>query len=146
QAARMPVIPVAIPVTVAQLTMYLIVGGYSWHQCVNGEWIFEESRALLFNHENDLSCYPLSPCAATFKNTAVQDAPNVTSLGIRSIISDYDTSQLFATAIGAIPKPDLRDIPLGIEKTSNNSGTGAFSDITYIVRPKTKGGNAPTIP
>ncbi|CAG8855305.1 35667_t:CDS:2, partial [Gigaspora margarita] len=59
-----------------------------------------ESRALLFNHEEDISCYSRSPSASTFKNT------------------DYDTSQLITTVIADIPKSDVNDIPYGLEKTS----------------------------
>ncbi|CAG8834287.1 39110_t:CDS:2, partial [Gigaspora margarita] len=99
-----------------EFKFYLVVSGYSWHRCVNKTWIFEESRALLFNHEEDISCYPRSPSASTFKNTAVPDG--TVSLGIKSIISDYDTSQLITTAIAGIPKSDANDIPYGLEKTS----------------------------
>ncbi|KAF0384727.1 hypothetical protein F8M41_011559 [Gigaspora margarita] len=62
----------------------------------------------------------------------------IVSLGVQSIISDYDTSQLITTTIVSIPKSDVNDIPLGLEKTSNNAGKGAFEGIIYIVRPKTK--------
>ncbi|KAF0333014.1 putative exported protein, partial [Gigaspora margarita] len=126
-----------------EFKFYLVVSGFSWRKCVNKTWVFNESRALFFNHEEDLSRYPRSPVASSFINNA---APQGTvSLGIRSIIPEYDTSRLITTAIVTIPKPDVNDIPLGLEKTSNNAGKGAFEDVTYIVRPKTKGGNAPTV-
>ncbi|KAF0332987.1 putative exported protein [Gigaspora margarita] len=127
-----------------EFKFYLVYSRYSWHRCVNKTWIFEESRALFFNHEEDISCYPRSASAITVKNAAVPQG--TVSLGVRSIIQDYDTSQLITTAIASIPKPDVNDIPLGLEKTSNNAGKGAFEDITYIVHPKTKGRNIPIIP
>ncbi|CAG8654674.1 12964_t:CDS:2 [Dentiscutata erythropus] len=97
---------------------YLIVSGYSWHRCVNKTWIFEESRGLFFNNDEDIHYYPLSTSASTFKNDAVSGGE--ISLGVKSIIPEY--------------------------LTTKNSVKGAFEDVTYIVRPKIKGGNAPTIP
>ncbi|RIB29838.1 hypothetical protein C2G38_2027381 [Gigaspora rosea] len=124
----------------------LYVSGYSWHQCTNNNnnytWVFEESRALFFNNEEDIDRYPTSAVASTYKNPNQQ--AGITSLGIRSIIPKNDTSGLITTAIVRIPKPDHpEDIALGLEKTSNNTGKGAFDDITYIVRPLTRGGHPP---
>ncbi|CAG8791419.1 23450_t:CDS:2 [Gigaspora margarita] len=101
-----------------------------------------ESRALFFNNEEDIDCYPTLAVASTYKNSNQQTG--ITSLGIRSIIPKYDTSGLITTAIVGIPKPDHpEDIVLGLEKTSNNTGKGAFDDITFIVRPLTRGGHPP---
>ncbi|CAG8458493.1 16119_t:CDS:2, partial [Gigaspora rosea] len=51
-----------------EFKFYLVCSGYSWHRCVNKTWIFEESRALFFNNEEDISCYPRSASAVTVKN------------------------------------------------------------------------------
>ncbi|RIB08888.1 hypothetical protein C2G38_2210436 [Gigaspora rosea] len=93
-----------------------------------------ESRALFFNNEEDIDRYPTSAVASTYKNPNLQ--AGITSLGIRSIIPKNDTSGLITTAIVGIPKLDHpEDI--------NNIGKGAFDDITYIVRPLTRGGHPP---
>ncbi|CAG8793043.1 1540_t:CDS:2, partial [Gigaspora rosea] len=123
---------------------YLVVSGYCWYRCVNKTWLFVESCALFFNHEEVISCYPRSPSASTFKNIDVPDG--TISIGVKSIIPDYDSSQLITTAIVSILKPDVNDIPYGLGKTSNNTEKGALEDVTYVVRPKTKGGYYPTVP
>ncbi|CAG8786458.1 11878_t:CDS:2, partial [Dentiscutata erythropus] len=121
----------------------LYVSGWSLHQCTsNNTWVFEESRALFFNNEEDLDLYPTSAVASTYKNPNQQ--AGITSLGIRSIIPKNDTSGCITIAIVGIPKSDPQDILLGLEKTSNNTGEGAFDDVSYIVRPLTKGGHPPT--
>ncbi|CAG8738632.1 6510_t:CDS:2, partial [Racocetra persica] len=112
---------------------YTYVSGSSVYQCSNKSWLFYESRAFHFNNEKDLHSYPTSAVASTFKNTGI------------SILSGHDDSSLITGAIVAIPKSDHpEDIPLGLEKVSYNRGKGAFEDITYIVRPRTRSGNDPS--
>ncbi|CAG8772211.1 17467_t:CDS:2, partial [Cetraspora pellucida] len=118
---------------------YTIVSGFGERRCVNKTWVYYESRALHFNNEKDICSYPSSVVASTFPNPNA--LPGVVSLGIRSVLPS-DTSTLITTPIVSIPKPGRpEDIALGLERVSNNTGKGAFADITYIARPRTRGGN-----
>ncbi|CAG8519846.1 17711_t:CDS:2, partial [Gigaspora rosea] len=103
-----------------------------------------ETRGLFFNNEEDIDSYPTLAVAAIYK---LQNVPlGAVLFGIRSIISKYDTSGITATSIASLPKPDHpEDFSLGLSKLSNNTGKGAYDDVTYYVRPLTRGGGAPNV-
>ncbi|CAG8587485.1 1319_t:CDS:2, partial [Cetraspora pellucida] len=109
----------------------LHVSGYIWYQC--------EGRVLFFNHEEDASQYPDSAVASTYN----PGSSVFGSAGIRSIIPKYDSSSLIATTTINYQPPDPKDFPWGLEETHDNTGDGAFKDITYILRLNTKNGIPP---
>ncbi|RIB03869.1 hypothetical protein C2G38_2223896 [Gigaspora rosea] len=123
---------------------HLYVSGHNWYQCFNNTWTYEETRGLFFNNEEDIDSYPTLAVAAIYK---LQNVPlGAVLFGIRSIISKYDTSGITATSIASLPKPDHpEDFSLGLSKLSNNTGKGAYDDVTYYVRPLTRGGGAPNV-
>ena len=63
----------------------------------------------------------------------------------KSIIHS-DNSLVIAVVIAQSASPDgLRNIPWLLLKATSNQGTGAFTDVTFVVRVDTDGGVAPPI-
>ncbi|CAG8795947.1 42996_t:CDS:2, partial [Gigaspora margarita] len=106
----------------------LYLAGFVWKRCngTSGQWVGDQYRSVYFNREEDIHLYPYSAVAI-------------------SNIPKYDSSTMSFSCITSAPSyndpTENANDELCLAK--NNTGNGAFSDITYIILTEAKGGAAP---
>ncbi|CAG8814842.1 5179_t:CDS:2, partial [Gigaspora margarita] len=129
----------------------LYVKGYIWYKYTDGSWEVDEGRVLFYNDENNISCDPSSAMASSYEVTVLDIAnkefdhnDDSGATGVRSIIPECDISSVVLTNVYSIlsSNPEC-DFLYGLEAASDNTGEGAFKDVTYNICVNTKGGVPP---
>ncbi|CAG8745149.1 1508_t:CDS:2, partial [Acaulospora morrowiae] len=98
---------------------------------------------ILVNKPEDFKCVYDDPTFVTAVSVDAEISLTEQAAGFRAVIPTDTSSSLFAiNATTPAPNPDA-DGPWLRSKAFNNTGSGAFSSVTYLQRVRTKGGNVP---
>jgi len=140
---------IAVDLTKNQFAFSLFLLSTLTVQCdaSNKTWDFIGPVGLFVNSPDDLKSVNVNPqliTAVSFFDTSSSSSLLVHSAGIRSAVLPSDTSSSLFLTNATTPAPNPSQDGAWLRSTAfNQQGNGAFSNVTYLQRVLTIGGNPP---
>ncbi|CAG8542080.1 5630_t:CDS:2 [Acaulospora morrowiae] len=141
------VIPDSIAVDLTQnefaFALYAVAALEVQCNVAKGAWDFIGPVGILVNDPDDFKRVFDDPTFVTAVSVDADPGLTVQAAGFRAVIPTDTSSTLFvANGTAPAPNPDA-DGPWLRSKAFNNTGSGAFSSVTYLQRVQTKGAIPP---